>query len=244
MAFLNQVVVPEADRGARSASRSVELAFGPSILMPPLPGGGSGGETYPNQVAPGFGPPQGSKKSQASPIIEISNQDYYVPALGLEVRPAVGRVSDQLTVEGLAIVNVEPNTPAAKAGLRSLKQGPHRSREGALTLVAVVTGIFFPPALYLWAWSMNDENRVGNACDLIIGIDGQRAAHVLDLDEELRATKPGGIVYLNVLRQGKRAQVALHLASSSAQSANLVTTPAKSPNATQAPTIHNSASSQ
>lgn len=197
---------------------AMELAFGPGFPIALPPGGGSGGPPYSNQIPPGFGAPTGPKGSQPSPVVELPNEDYYVPVLGLEVRAAVGRVSDQLIVPGLAVVSVAPGTPAAKAGLRALNAEPNRSHEGALTLAAVVIGICFPPALYLWAWSMNDENRVGKACDLIIGIDGERAAHVLDLDEELRAVKPGDVVYLNVLRNGKRAQVPLYLASASARS--------------------------
>lgn len=207
-----------APLGTSARPDTTTLALGPGFPIPLPPGGGSGAPPYSSQFGPGLGTPAEQKGAAPSPVVELPNENYYIPSLGLQVRAAVGRVSDQLVVPGLAVVSVAPDTPAAKAGLRALKAEPNRSREGALTLVAVVTGIFFPPALYLWALSMNDENRIGKACDLIIGVDGTRVAHVLDLDQELRAVKPGDVVYLNVLRNGKRAQVPLYLPTASASS--------------------------
>ncbi|GEM_PF-2709961 len=187
------------------------LAFMGPLVLPPAIGNNAAGQPDAEQTMPSASP----LPSQASPnmpeITEYPNQHYHIAELGVEVRAGVGRLSGEVTVPGLAIEKVDPGSPAAAAGLRALQREPRRSAEGALALVSILVGFVFPPVIYWWAWKMNDENRLGQACDFIIGVDGERVSHVLDVEQALRRAKDGDIIYLNVLREGKRVQVPIHL---------------------------------
>ncbi|HVA67978.1 MAG TPA: PDZ domain-containing protein, partial [Candidatus Binataceae bacterium] len=48
--------------------------------------------------------------------------------------------------------------------------------------------------------------QVGESYDLIIGVDGVRVTDFLDFQDRMRDLKPGEIVYLSVVRDGRRHQ--------------------------------------
>ena len=52
-----------------------------------------------------------------------------------------------------------------------------------------------------------DYTQVGESYDMIIGVDGARVTNFLDFEERMRNIKPGEVVYLSVVRNGKRMQV-------------------------------------
>lgn len=100
------------------------------------------------------------------------------PDIGLQVMP---------TERGLFVVRVEPNSPAAEAGL----SGPK--------LKQVTNGII--------RWSIID----GNAADIIISIDNTPIHSEDDLLSYIEQKKPGQVVTLTVLRGGKVMKVQVKL---------------------------------
>jgi S1-C subfamily serine protease len=65
----------------------------------------------------------------------------------------------------------------------------------------------FPPAIL--AVPVIDYSGVGESYDMIIGVDGSRVCNVLDFEDRMRNIQPGQTVYFNVVRNGKRMQVAV-----------------------------------
>ncbi|HXW83177.1 MAG TPA: PDZ domain-containing protein, partial [Candidatus Binataceae bacterium] len=50
-------------------------------------------------------------------------------------------------------------------------------------------------------------SQIGERYDLIIGVDGERVTNSLDFEDRMRDLEPGEIVYLSVVRDGRRLQV-------------------------------------
>jgi hypothetical protein len=122
-------------------------------------------------------------------------------SVGMVVREAHRKVDGGGEVPGLLIVSVMPGSPAAAAGLKGLSTGAHAVLEGA----AVAASLFFPPAIM--AVALVDGSGVGESYDMIIGIDSVRVTNFLDFTDRMRQEQPGDIIYLSVIRNGKRIQL-------------------------------------
>lgn len=137
-----------------------------------------------------------SKVQQSSGIgfaIPINIVKRVVPQLiahGAVLRPNLGIAKVLPTELGLMIVMVEPDGPAVQAGLR----GPQVQR-------------FEQNG---WAFQKVDNS----AADTIVGIDNQAVHSVDDLLSYVETKKPGQVVTLSVLRQGKLTKVPVKLAES------------------------------
>jgi S1-C subfamily serine protease len=70
---------------------------------------------------------------------------------------------------------------------------------------AVAASLFFPPAIM--AVALVDGSRVGESYDMIIAVDSVRVTNFLDFNDRMRQVQPGDIIYLTVVRNGKRIQV-------------------------------------
>jgi S1-C subfamily serine protease len=127
--------------------------------------------------------------------------------LGIEVRESQRRLRSGVEVNGLLIVGVESNSPAATAGLLAYRRVARDVLEGA----AVVASLVFPPAVI--AVPMFDQVRIGETYDLIIAVDATRVTNFLDFEDRMRDVQPGEIVYLSIIRNGDRRQVAVQLPS-------------------------------
>jgi hypothetical protein len=121
--------------------------------------------------------------------------------LGLELREAQRQLKDGEKADGLLIVRVMPNSPAAKAGLRSYHKTAHDLLEGT----AVAAALIFPPAVI--AVPLIDGLSVGESYDMVIAVDGTRITNFLDFEEQMRDLRPGDVVYLSLVRDGVRMQV-------------------------------------
>jgi hypothetical protein len=130
----------------------------------------------------------------------MSDGDFTSP-LGIEVREDKRRLKGGEEADGLLIVDVFAGSPAAHAGLRSY----HRAMRDALETAAVAGAMFCPPVVLLVP--VFDQVRLGESFDLIIGVDGSRVTNFLDFQDRLRDVQPGEIVYLSIIRNGKRAQI-------------------------------------
>lgn len=121
--------------------------------------------------------------------------------IGVELREDRCKLADGEAAEGLAIIGVRRNSPAAKAGLKGYSGTAHEVLTGA----SIVAALVFPPAIL--ATVLIDQTHVGESYDVIIGVDGKRVTNVLDFEDQMRDVKPGDTVYLSVVRNGSRMQV-------------------------------------
>ncbi len=124
-------------------------------------------------------------------------------ALGFDCREARGTLKTGEQTEGLMIVHVEKDSAAAKAGLRPYKHIAHNVITGA----AIGAALVFPPAILILP--VVEYTEVGESYDMIIGVDGQPVHNFVDFEDRMRYVQPGELVYFNVVRGGKRLQIAV-----------------------------------
>src|SRR5262249_21953771 len=142
---------------------------------------------------------------------QIGNLHGYLPLaemstpLGLELRESRRKLNTGEEADGLLIVKVDKGSPAANAGLHAYRRTVHT----ALTGVALAAAMFFPPAIFVVP--MLDYAHVGESYDLIIGVDGSRVANFNQFQDKMRDVQPGEILYLSVVRNGKRQQIKVFL---------------------------------
>ena len=131
--------------------------------------------------------------------IPINVVKQIVPQLiahGMVLRPETGILQVRVvTGSGLMIVSLEPDGPAAAAGLKgpSIRKG----RAGAFEFTQI-------------------DN---STADIIVGIDNRTVNTLDDLLSYIETKKPGQVVTLNVLRQGQREvqRIPVKLAETKAQ---------------------------
>jgi len=128
------------------------------------------------------------------------SEDAISSPIGLELREARRTLKSGEEADGLLITEVTKGSPAAIAGLHAYSRGVHNALTGAMIAAALV----FPPAII--GVPLLDYAEVGESYDLIIGVDGVRVTDFLDFQDRMRDLKPGEIVYLSVVRDGRRHQ--------------------------------------
>ncbi len=120
--------------------------------------------------------------------------------IGIELREARRTLKSGEEADGLLVTRVFRGSPAAVAGIHAYSQGIHN----ALTATAIVAGLIIPPAILMLP--VLEYTQVGESYDMIIGVDGARVTNFLDFQDQMRDLKPGEIVYLSVVRNGRRIQ--------------------------------------
>ena len=80
----------------------------------------------------------------------------------------------------------------------------------------------FPPAFLatIIALPMIDYTEAGQSYDMIIGLDGSRVNRFDDFEERMHDVQPGELVYLNVVRNGKRIQLPISIPLLSTSASN------------------------
>jgi PDZ domain-containing protein len=121
--------------------------------------------------------------------------------IGVELRETTRKLSSGEEAEGLLVIKVERDSAAAKAGLRPYRRVAHNMLTGA----AIGAAMVFPPAILILP--IIDYTQVGESYDMIIGVDGSRVTNFIDFEERMRNIQPGELVYLSVVRNGKRIQI-------------------------------------
>ena len=129
----------------------------------------------------------------AIPINTIRRVVPQLLATGRVQRPTIGIMQVVENEKGLLVVNLTPNGPAERAGLRGLKVERKKVRRGPLTIEQSVV----------------DPSQA----DLIIGIDEKPVKNSDDLLGVIEAKKSGDQVVLRVVRQGQIVQVPVVLGS-------------------------------
>ena len=130
----------------------------------------------------------------AIPINTIRRVVPQLLATGRAQRPTIGIMQVFETDKGLLVVNLTPNGPAERAGVRGSKLERRKVRRGVLTIEQEVV----------------DHGQ----SDLIVGIDGQKVTKSDDLLSVIETRKSGDQVVLNVVRDGKLFQLPIILGSS------------------------------
>ncbi len=130
----------------------------------------------------------------AIPINTIRRVVPQLLATGRVQRPTIGIMQVFETDRGLLVVNLTPNGPAEKAGIKGSRIERKKVRRGVL--------IFEHDAI--------DHSQ----SDLIIGIDGQKVKQSDDFLSVIETKKSGDQVVLSVVRNGQILQVPVILGNS------------------------------
>ena len=95
---------------------------------------------------------------------------------------------------GLEVLTVDPNSPAAQAGLQA--------RSGMTTVGASVSTLteMLPGGTFLANKALGSSGAMGKAGDLIVAVDDRRVRDQSDLESAISRLKPGDTMYLTVIR--------------------------------------------
>ena len=130
----------------------------------------------------------------AIPINTIRRVVPQLLATGRVQRPTIGIMQVFETDKGLLVVNLTPNGPAEKAGIKGSKMERRKFRRGMIPIEQEVI----------------DHSQ----SDLIVGIDGQKVKQSDDLLSVIETKKAGDQIVLNVIRNGQSVQIPVILGSS------------------------------
>ncbi len=129
-----------------------------------------------------------------------SNQPHPRPYLGITVQYATKCYLGG-EEHGLEVLTIDPNSPAAQAGLRA------RSGMSAIgAAVSTLSGIL-PGGSILAGKALQSSGAMGYEGDLIVAVDDKRVRDQSDLETAMSRLKPGDTMYLTVIRpQGNSHQ--------------------------------------
>lgn len=156
------------------------------------------------QVAPApYQMERNTNETEPPGLKEYMDASEEISLFGIDLR--IERRKAEKEIQGLLVVDIAPGSPGADAGLHPYRQ-PTRD---ILNGVGMLATMAFPPAAVVVP--IVESVPLGEAYDLIIGVDGARVANFLDFYDRMRDVQPGEIVYLNILRNGRRVQVPLRI---------------------------------
>jgi len=133
----------------------------------------------------------------------------FTSPIGVELCEGSRKLAGGATIDGLMVLEVVKGSPAANAGLHPYTH----TGKSALRLAAMATMMVPTPfaALGMVALPLIEYSHVGESYDMIIGVDGSRVTNYLDFEDRMHDVRPGEIVYLSVVRDGKRSQMKVFL---------------------------------
>jgi PDZ domain len=146
----------------------------------------------------------GMPPEQLKALQEFDSEGQLTTPFGMELQEAKRSLKSGEDADGLLIVAVAKGSPAATAGLRPYTHTVHDAIAAAAMVGAVFSGglsVVVIPAI--------DYMQVGESYDMIIGVDGSRVTNFLDFQDRIHDLQPGEVVYLSVLRDGKRIQLTM-----------------------------------
>jgi S1-C subfamily serine protease len=166
------------------------------------------GEMTTNATSPGYSaeiPDLGTSDDYVNGSHGANANATTISILGISVIDGTAQLKGGKTVRGVEICSIAAGGSGGAAGLRSEKV----ALSTALTAGFFAAGMFFPPAL-LGAMAVNGLG-IGESHDLIIAVDGHRTHNVRELRETLIGAAAGELVYLVVVRGGRRNDIVIAL---------------------------------
>jgi hypothetical protein len=157
----------------------------------------------------------GMPPEQLRSLQEFDAEGELSTPFGMQLREAKRTLKSGEDADGLLITGVAKGSPAAAVGLRPYNHTVHDAIAAAAIVGAVFSGglsVVVIPAL--------DYMQVGESYDMIIGVDGARVTNFLDFQDHMRDLAPGELVYLSVVRDGKRVQVTMPVPKDVVQATN------------------------
>jgi PDZ domain-containing protein len=190
-----------APNASEIPSVSDDLSAAPATASPaasaePLP-------AEPNEITSYQQEQSGMPPQQLKDLQEYDSGGDLSTSLGMRLREDKRALSTGEEADGLLVVALAKNSPAAEAGLHAYNAAGHN----VMTGVAMAGAMIFPPAILLVP--ALDYTSIGESYDLIIGIDGARVRNFLDYQDRTRDLQPGEMVYLSIVRDGKRLQLTI-----------------------------------
>jgi len=122
-----------------------------------------------------------------------SNRPHATPYLGITVEYTTMCYQGK-EEHGLEVLTVDPNSPAAQAGLL-----PRSGMTAVGAALTTLTGIL-PGGSILATKALGSTGAVGQNGDLIVAVDDQRVRDQSDLENAMARLKPGDTMYLTVVR--------------------------------------------
>ena len=121
------------------------------------------------------------------------NQPHARPYLGITVQYTT-RCYQGGEEHGLEVLTIDPNSPAAQAGLQA--------RSGITAVGAALTTLsaYIPGGSILATKALGSTGAEGQEGDLIVAVDGNRVRDQSDLETAMEHLKPGDTMYLTVIR--------------------------------------------
>jgi len=116
------------------------------------------------------------------------------PYLGIAVQTIYTNDRPNGLVNGLEVVSVDQNSPAAIAGLHG------RTKMSSVGETGATVGALMAPLNLFVMPLLKKTGSLGQGGDLIVAIDDRRVANDFDLESELQSLKPGDVIYLTIVR--------------------------------------------
>jgi len=158
----------------------------------------------------------GLPPEQLRSLQEFDSEGELSTPFGMQLREAKRTLSSGEEADGLLITVVAKGSPAEAVGLHAYSHSVH----DALTGVVVVSSMVPFGQFAILLLPVLDYAQVGESYDMIIGVDGSRVTNFLDFQDRMRDLQPGELIYLSVVRNGKRLQVTMPVPANVLQATN------------------------